>query len=289
MLHSKDSRHWCYWLAAISAVVVLSCRPSEPEPAYNEDLGTEEAVLLPPSSAWHHTAVAKGQADWRPFRKPDADAKPGDAAVTEAKPAGGNQAIESELRGLVDDFNAAVAESKFEDAMDFLVEEQTAPAKQVVEVWPTYSSKIQQVVEVLPGINESIKTAVAGASLPAILKLEVASIVVSSPTEAVGKSASTSGAAADVRFVLVKDKEDEYWYIDHPQIRAIGPALPALQQSLPQLDALIAGAKSGQIPAEALAQQAAAMNQMIGAMLPAGSQPSKEPKNGEPDKPGENG
>jgi hypothetical protein len=141
----------------------------------------------------------------------------------------------------------------------------------------------------LPGDNENLKKAVAGASLSAILKLEVSSITVSNPTEAVGKLASPSGGAGDVRFVFVKEKEGEYWYIDHPQIRAMAAALPALQQYLPQLDAFIAGVKSGQIGGDALVQQAAMMNQMIGAMLPPGSQPGAEPTKGEPEKNGEPG
>ena len=86
-----------------------------------------------------------------------------------------------------------------------------------------------------------------------------------------------------MRFVLVKDSEGEYWYIDHPQIRAMAAVLPKLQQSLPQLDALIAGVKSGQISGDALAQQATMMNQMIGAMLPPGSQPGAEPTKDEPE------
>src|SRR3990172_6271272 len=121
----------------LALLVVVGCRPSEPVPTYNEDLGTEETVLLPTSSAWHDPAVAKGQADWRPFRKPGAESKSGGTATGEAKPAGGDESIESELRGLVNDFNAAVAEGKFDEAIDFLIEDQIAPGKQVVEVMPT--------------------------------------------------------------------------------------------------------------------------------------------------------
>jgi len=258
-------------------------------PTYNGDLGTEETVLLPTSSAWYDPAVVKGSADWRPFRKPGAEPKSGETATGETKPAEGNQGIESELRGLVNDFNAAVTENKFDEAINFLIEDQVASGKQVVEILPTLWGKFKELAEVLPGDNENLKKAVAGASLSAILKLEVASITVSNPTEAVGKLASPSGGAGDVRFVFVKEKEGEYWYIDHPQIRAMAAALPALQQYLPQLDAFIAGVKSGQIGGDALVQQAAMMNQMIGAMLPPGSQPGAEPTKGEPEKNGEPG
>ena len=276
-------------ISILALLAVAGCRPREPVPTYNEDLGTEETVLLPTSSAWYDPAVVKGSADWRPFRKPGAEPKSGETATGETKPAEGNQGIESELRGLVNDFNAAVTENKFDEAINFLIEDQVASGKQVVEVLPTLWGKIKELAEVLPGDNENLKKAVGGVSLSVVLKLEIASITVSSPTEAVGKLASSPGAAGDVRFALVKDTEGEYWYIDHPVIRAMGPALPALQQSLPQLDALIAGVKSGQISGEVLAQQAAMMNQMIGAMLPPGPQPGAEPTKGEPEKDGEPG
>jgi hypothetical protein len=273
MLQSKNSRHWCFGAAVIGAMVVAACRPSEPAPTYNEDLGTEEMVLLPTSSPWYDAAIAKGQADWRPFRKPGAESKSGGTATGDAKPAGGNPGVESELRKLVSEFNGLVDEGKFDEAADFFIEEQVGPARQVVELIPALAGKMKEIAEVLPGDNENLKKAVAGVSLSAVLKLDVATITVSSPTEAVGKLALAAGGAGDVRFVLVKDKE-EYWYIDHPQIRALGTALPALQQSLPQLDAFITGVKSGQIGGEALAQQAAALNQMLAGMLPTGSPPA---------------
>jgi hypothetical protein len=291
MLQSKNSRHRCFWLAVIDAMVVVGCRPSEPVPSYNEDLGTEASVLLPASSEWYDPAVAKGQADWRPFRKPGAESKSGGNATGEAKPAGRNESIESELRTLVSDFNAAIAANKFDEAIDFLIEEQIAPAKQAVEDLPTLWGKIKELAEVLPGDNENLKIAVADVSLPAVLKLEVASITVSNPTEAVGKLTAPAGVlgvtglavSSDLRFVLVKEKDGEYWYIDHPQIRAMAAVLPKLQQSLPQLDAFIAGVKSGQIGGDALVQRATMINQMLGTMLPSGSQPGAEPTKGEPE------
>ena len=285
----KNSRPPPCCLAIMAAIVVSGCRPSEPVPAYYEDLGTEDRPLLPTSAPWKDAAIVRGQADWRPFRKPGAEAKASGGAAGETKSAAGNPAIEGELRGLVNDFNAAVAEGKFGEAADFLIEEQIAPAKQVVELIPVLVGKMKEIAEVLPGDNENLKKAVAGASLSAVLKLDVASLTVSSPTEAVGKPASTPGGAGDVRFVLVKGKDGEYWYIDHPQIRAMGPALPALQQSLPQLDAFIAGVKSGQIGGEALKQQAALMNQMLGGMLPPSSQPAASDEAKPPDAKAEDG
>jgi len=288
MLQTRKSRRAT---SIFVLLVVVGCRPSEPAPSYNEDLGTGETVLLPTSSAWYDAAVVKGQADWRPFRKPGTEPKSAGPATEEAKPAGGNESIESELRTLVNDFNAALTNGKFEDAIDFLIEEQIAPAKQAVEDLPTLWGRIKELAEVLPGDNENLKKAVADVSLPAVLKLEVASITVSNATEAVGKLTAPAGVlgvtgtatSSDLRFVLVKQKDGEYWYIDHPQIRAMAAVLPKLQQSLPQLDAFIAGVKSGQIGGEALVQRATMINQMLGTMLPPVSQPGEEPTKDEPE------
>jgi hypothetical protein len=120
--------------------------------------------------------------------------------------------------------------------------------------------------------------------------LDVASLTVSSPTEAVGKPASAPGGAGVVRFVLVNGKDGEYWYIDHPQIRAMAPTLPSLQLSLPHLDAFIADVKSGKVGGEALAQPIATLNQMLAGMLPPSSPPAaasgeKKPPDAKPDDP----
>lgn len=267
----------------VGLLAVTGCRPSAPAPTYNEDLGTDETVLLPTSSVWHDPAVARGQVDWRPFRKPGTEVKPVEAAAGEVKSTGANQGVESVLRGLVDDFNAAVAEGKFNEAGDFLIEEQIEPAKKIVELIPIFAGRLEEIAEVLPGDNEDLKRAVAEMSLSKALKLDLASITVASPSEAVGKPVGSSPGVGDVRFVLVKEDKDEYWYIDHPQIKAIAATLPVFQQGLPQLDAFIAGVKSGQIGGEALAQQGAMMNQMIGAMLSPDSEPAADPTKGEPE------
>ena len=277
----------CCALAVILAAMVASgCRPSEPVPAYYQDLGTEAMPLLPTSSPWQDAAIVKGQADWRPFRKPGAEAKAGEGAASEPKSAAaGNPGIETELRRVVKDFDVAVAGGKLDEAADFLIEEQVAPAKQIVELIPALAGKMKEIAEILPGDNENLKKAVARMSLSVVLRLDLASITVSSPTEAVGKLASAPVGVGDVRFVLVKGKESEDWYIDHPGIRAMGPALPVLQQNLPQLDAFIAGVKSGQIGGEALKQQAAMINQMLAGMLPPGSPPAAAPDEKKPPDP----
>ncbi len=251
----------------LAAIAIAACRPpSEPPPTLYEDLGTEERPLLPTASVWHDTSVAKGTADWHPFRKPDPEAKPPPSPAN--PPTGGapaNDELAGELREVINEFNAVVAEGKNDEVADFLIEEQAAPAKQIIEVLPRFAAKLAELAAILPGNNDNLKKVATALTLAKILKLDVTAIESKGASEAVGK---TPDGAHEVRFVLAKEDGEEFWYIDHPQIRAMGPSLSALEQSIPQLDGVIAGIKSGQISEEMAKQQAAAMDQMLGSLIP---------------------
>lgn len=256
-------------LAGFGIVSLCACRPpSEPPPTQYEDLGTEDRPLLPTGSAWHDPAIAKGSAEWHAFRKPDPSAAlPKPAAEKNAE--GGSAGLEGELVALLKSFNEAVASDKLEDAVDFLVDEQIEPAKKAIELLPKFAAKLGEFAAALPGENENLKKLPAALTPATILKLDVESIQAKGETEAVGAVVGAT-PPVEVRFVLTKEEGgDAVWYIDHPQIRAMAQALPAMEQSLTQLDAMIAGIKSGQIAGDALAQQAAALDQMIKALMPA--------------------
>lgn len=245
-----------------------SCRPVDPPPTQYEDLGTEDRPLLPTGSAWHDPAIAKGAAEWHAFRKLDPNA-------AAPKPAAGDHAdgasvgLEGELRELLKEFNDALAADKLDDALEFLIEEQIEPTKKVIEILPKFAEKLGEFAAVLPGENESLKKLPTALAPATVLKLDVRAIQAKGEAEAVGPMAGAD-PPVEVRFVLIKEKDGgAVWYIDHPQIRAMSAALPAMEQSLTQLDAMIAGIKSGQIAGDALTQQAAALDQMIKAMMPA--------------------
>jgi len=277
MMWPMSSRLLQSCLAVTVVMVIAGCRPVEPAPTYNEDLGTDDMVLLPTSPGWHDPAVVNGQADWRPFRKPGTEAKSTETTAVEPKPTVANPEVETELRELVSEFNGLVAEGKFEEATEFLIEEQVAPAKRIVELIPALVGKMKEVSDVLPGDNESLKKAVEVASLPAVLLVKVESITVSSPTEAVGKLASAVGQTGDVRFVLVKEAEGEYWYFDHPQVRAITPTLTSLELSLPHMDAFLADIKTGKVDEKPMAESVATFRRILAGMIPPGPQAGEEP------------
>lgn len=263
-------------LGGLIATLSLGCRPSEPTPTYYQDLGTEERPLLPTSATWHDASLAKGTADWHPFRKPDSDAKLDDASATPAGSAEADPRLISEILEAVKEFNAAVASERFDELADFLIEVQASPVRQVIEILPQFAAKLTDLAAALPGDNENLKKVAAALTLDKVLKLEVGPVQMRGEDEAV---AQLSGGPAEVRFRLVKEEEGEFWYIDHPQIRALAPSLSAIQQSTQQLEAMTAGIKSGEISEETASQQASAMNQMLSSFMPpgaAGSQPSKD-------------
>lgn len=248
--------------------VLSACRPVDPPPTQYEDLGTEDRPLLPTGAPWHDPAIAKGSAEWHAFRKPDphaAPTKPAESKDIERAGAG----LEGELRDLLKEFNDALAADKLDDAVDFLIDEQIEPAKKVIGVLPQFAAKLGEFAAALPGDNQNLKKLPAALVPVVVLKLDVQSIQSKGESEAVG-SMTGANPPVEVRFVLVKEKDGEaVWYIDHPQIRAMSAALPAMEQALTQLDAMIAGIKSGQIAGDALTQQAATLDQMLKALLPA--------------------
>ncbi len=274
-------------VSAVAAILLVGCRPSEPPPTLYQDLGTEERHLLPTAGVYHDASLAKGTADWHPYRKLDLTAKPAEPAKGEKEGRGAAPAddkLTGEIRAAVDDFNAAVAEGKLEEVPDFIIEDQASSAKQVIEVFPQFAAKLSELANALPGDNENLKKVASALTLASILTLDVSDIRAAGE----GKAVAKGPGGAEVRFVLVKEEDGEFWYIDHPQIRAMAPTLPALQQSLEQLDTMVAGIKSGQISQGVAAQQAAAMDQMLKALMPPGgiapkpeAPPGAEPKSDE--------
>ncbi len=264
-------------IVGIVGLSLAGCRPSEPVPSYSQDLGSEDQPLLPTASTRVDPTIVKGTAEWHPFRKLDAKPASDGAAKSGATP--GAAPAESDaagpIRELLADFNGAVAEGKFDEAVDLLIDEQTEPAKKIIEVLPQLSAKLNSLAEALPGDDKNLNRVAEGLTLATFFKLEIGTIRTGGATEA-SAPLSGPGESGSVRFVLIKGDED-FWYIDHPRVKGLAPTLPAIQQSFAQFDALIGGIKSGQIAGEALAQQAAALDQMVGAMLPKTGEASAPP------------
>jgi len=257
-------------LALVFGVAVGACRPANTPPTLFEDLGTEDRPLLPTGGAWQDPAIVEGSAEWVPFRKPGAAAP---AAAVEEPSAAAGGAIDGELRGLLVEFNDLLAAGKTDEAAEYLIQEQVEPCKNVFDLLPKFTAKLTEFAEALPGDHENLKKLSQTLSPATVLKLDVKEIQSKGESEAI---AGLTGApdSVQVRFLLVKEEGgDPVWYIDHPQIRVMSQALPAMEQALTRLDTLIAGIKSGEIAGDALAQQAAAIDQMLQGLMPAEPEP----------------
>ena len=85
-MHRRD-----WWKASAIGLIVPAlggCRDSDPPPSFYRNLGSEDIPLLPVASVIHDVTLARGSADWVPFREltedasgsPSEDAKPSGAA-----------------------------------------------------------------------------------------------------------------------------------------------------------------------------------------------------------------
>jgi len=255
--------------AFISLFAFASCRDSEPAPTYPGDISENDKALLPPPGAWHDPGTAKGQAEWRPFKKiePSEVAKTATPAEkggaekgTDSAAVGGVDAhIEEEIRGLLKDYNALLTEGKFPDAIDFFIKDQAATAKALIELLPEISKKLQELAAAWPDQKTAIEKLAAELEPKSALKLELASLKSASDKKAAGTLASRSpigillsdakaGNSNDVRFVV----EGDVWSIDWPALAQVAKATEDGKKLLADIDAVIADAKGNSLTMDSL-------------------------------------
>ena len=126
--------------------------------------------MLPPPQAWHDPSIVKGSSEWRPFRKPsDGESKtagakaPGEtkataAAGTRENPGGaaGSPDAEKEIRNLVADFNAALAENKLDEASEFLTDAQAQASGDVFAAVHQLVEQLRLLQVATPALREKI-------------------------------------------------------------------------------------------------------------------------------------
>jgi hypothetical protein len=151
-------------------LLIGACKPPEPTPSQYANLGTEEAPLLPTHQPWHDPSIAKGSAEWRPFRKPSegelksakgkapGGAKEGAAAGATEKPeaAADTSEAENEIRKLVADFNAALAENKLDEASEFLTDAQAQASGDVFAAIHQLVEQLRLLQAATPSLTEKI-------------------------------------------------------------------------------------------------------------------------------------
>jgi len=244
---------------------MIACREYEPPQSNYRDLGSDGLVLLPTSSTRMDPAIKDGTAQWQPFREPNLEAmiqgnRHDEAARAEAIT--GGREIEIELRELLDEYNSLVTEGKYEELPDFFVEEQSDAVERLTKTLPPLIESIKGLNEVLPESSARVEKLLTALALKAVLKMEVDTIKAVSASEAVGRlrpgsipfALSSAVPATDrpieFRFVV---GDDDYWYIDLPALGTLAPVLSVMNQRAGELNELIEGIQSGQIPGDAIA------------------------------------
>lgn len=265
---------WCLCVLVLIAAGGPACRDTEPPPAHNRDLGSDGVSLLPTASVRHDPEVAKGQAEWHPFREFAPEEQAADAGLPEApgesKPAAsdsqGNEQIEAQVREMIDDYNDFVAEATVGELLDYYVADQHLTLKPVFEAVKTFAEFYVAIREELkaklPDAGARVEAALATLETTVAVRLSVESITVVSDTEATG-TVPRGWIARTCRFRLV----DEDWYIEIPELAELTELKPGLDAGLAIHRGWLQALQSGRIAPETVLQQVETAAQLAQAQL----------------------
>ena len=243
---------WC--VLVLIAIGGMSCRDTEPLPTHYCDLGTDGSPLPPTGSVWHNPAIATGQADWHPFRKPAVGEEAEPPAPAGDADAQGNEEIEAEIRDLVNEYNEAVADGTTDDLLEYYVEEQHDTLRPWLDAAASLARKLTALREAfdrkMPEAEERIANAFTalGAATPRDLAIETITVV--SDTEATGTVPAGAGSLT-YRFVVV----DEEWYIEVSRIEGLAALRPAIDVALATYDGWLESLQSGPAPPDSILAQ----------------------------------
>lgn len=239
----------------MTAAAFFGCREREPEVAYNRNLGDDAVSLMPVAGIHIDPRVKDGTTNWRDFVRPDGQLAAGGEASS----------VEDEVRAVLDEYNELVAELDAggdpEDLELYFVERQRPVVRKLAEIRPKLLAKMTELADALkakaPDSGGAVDEMMAAISSNADLAIRVEDLTVVSETEVTGKlmlpdTVPTPNLAVEVKLSVVEDE----WLIELPLLDVLGPTLEA---QMAQIDAAIAGIKSGLIPAELAIEQLEAM------------------------------
>ena len=252
------------------AMPIGACRPPEPLPSHNTDVGTEGEILLPTPAAWHDEGIVKGQAEWKPFRKPSAVAAAEASSEGAAAPVGSattNGAVEKEIRDLVDEFNGLVKEGKYTEALDFLTDEQAVIVEQAVEQIPKFAQTLKELAEVAPGCREHVNRALPTISAPNFLVFGASDLKIASEREATGivGDPKTHRPFLDIepfKVRFIRDN-DGYWLIESGHIANLPEMISAMRGSMEGLTSFVDAIKSGTVADSDVDSGCEGMNRLL--------------------------
>lgn len=239
-----------------------SCKDREPAPPTYRDLSDSDAEpLLPTRGAWKSEAVGNGQAEWIPYREPEAKT-PSDAegeGSEDGGPAGGEgvegeapaDGAEAAVRALLAEYDELAREQKIEEMLEYHVESQRDTVRVVYESGVAMMEKFRPIrtalEEKLPKEKARIEALFGEFDRKANEGIPVRSLEVVSPTEVVGKL-PPGQPVPSVRFLLV----DEEWFVEYPGLPPKEQFAAMMQMASAGIDTMSQALSAGQLPPEQL-------------------------------------
>jgi len=244
---------WTGKAVGLLVLAVVGCRDSDPPPTLYRNLGTQDVPLLPAASVIHDVSLAKGSADWVPFRKMGKD-EAGTPSEAGAPSGGSNAETETEIRELLKEYNELVVQRDIDELMVYHIDSHQETVKSWYEVQFALLDKVAEVQTALTSALPDSQARIEGAFAPfktASAGLSVDSLTVESEELVVGKLAG-GGVAPMCRFVIVDDE----WFIDLPNFpETFAQRKAVLDEMMSMIDALKQGLESGTIAAEKVLTQ----------------------------------
>lgn len=251
---SMHRRDW-WKFSAIGLIVPAfgGCRDSNPPAAFYRNLGSEDVLLLPVASVTHDVTLARGTADWVPFRELTEDAT--GSTSEDAKPSGEtNTETEKEIRDLLEEYNELVAERDIEELQIYHIEAHQETVKSWYEMQFALLDKLAEVQTALAGALPDSHARIDKAFAPlkkASAGLLVETLTVENENLVIGKLAA-GGVAPMCRFVILEDE----WFIDLPNLSETFAQLkPNLDGQMSKIDRLKLDLESGSKAAEQVLEQ----------------------------------
>jgi len=251
----------------LALAILAGCRPPEAMPSQDRDLGDAGRPLLPTGMTWANPDVATGTAQWQELREPSFG-EAGQAAKADDngnqpasdQPAGTEPEEAKALRSLITDYNATLDDAAYDDLPGFFVSSQVDAVKNLIRVLPQVVTKLTALNAALPKADAELATAIDALNPAKLLHVELGPV----------KSESDTAASAPLKNVpdvapLKFAMEDGEWYIEHPIVAAVSPALGQLEQGLTSLDETITGLKDGTLDEATVKDRVAAARAMIAA------------------------
>jgi len=221
--------------------------------------------------------VNAGTAQWQDLRDPSfGEPEPVGTTEIAGRPGADEPPVAGELRTIVADYNTVLADEAFADLTPFFVTSQIDAVEGLVRVLPQAVAKLAALNAALSEPNAALTTAVEMLKPANLLRVDLGPISLDSETTASAELTNVGGVEP-LRFVI----EDGEWYLEHPVVKTVGPALGQLEMGLSTLDETIAGLEAGTLSEVDVAEKIDATRAMIAAFWQLAVEPAPEPEGGD--------